>query len=58
VTTSDAENLAELIEDCGELPTNLRTADRGSSAIPVPRPAAWSVNERCLAAVAELDAYG
>lgn len=51
----DAEEIAELIADCSEIPRALRT---GHHALPLPRTAApWTVNDTCLAAVDELDEY-
>jgi hypothetical protein len=51
----DADSLADLITDCGDIPTGLRTA---APALPLPRLAtAWSVTDACVAAVRELDEY-
>ncbi len=45
----------ELVEDCGALPTVLRTS---TPRLPLPRlAAAWTVNDACVAAVTDLDEY-
>ena len=55
MSTPDAEEIGELIEDCSAIPPALRS---GRGELPLPRSAApWTVNESCLAAVQELDEY-
>ena len=55
MSTPDAEEIGELIEDCSAIPPALRS---GHGDLPLPRSApAWTVNESCLAAVQELDEY-
>jgi hypothetical protein len=47
--------MAELIADCADIPTRVRTAPR---EIPLPRDAAaWSVDDACLAQVSDIDVY-
>jgi hypothetical protein len=54
-TPLEPENLAELIGDCADIPQDLR---RAREAVPLPpAPASWSVNDSCLAQVADLDDY-
>lgn len=55
-TRPDAEEIAELVADCSEIPPALRST--AARALPLPRAAApWAVNDTCLAAVHELDEY-
>jgi len=55
VTTPEVDSLAELIADCTQIPTVLRT---GGVVLPVPRTAApWSVTDACVAQVREFDEY-
>lgn len=55
VTTPDAEEIGELIQDCAAIPAQLRPA---TNVVPLPRSAAaWTVNEACLAQVDGLDEY-
>ena len=51
----DGVTLDELIEDCDELPASLHTSEHHD--LPRPRAARWSVNDSCVAAVADLDDY-
>jgi hypothetical protein len=55
VTTPDAASIAELIDDCAQLPTTLRDTIQ-----PVELPVtatSWQVSEGNLAQVNELDEY-
>ncbi|MFI9818753.1 hypothetical protein [Saccharothrix variisporea] len=53
--TEEADTLAELIDDCTEVPAELRPTDK---ALPEPRLAAkWQVSDANAAQVANLDAY-
>jgi hypothetical protein len=53
-TTTDADNLAELIADCALIPDSLQEA---TPAIHLPSPRAWSVDERCHAQVEDFSPY-
>ncbi|GAA2826297.1 hypothetical protein [Crossiella cryophila] len=56
MTIPDASTLAELIEDCAEIPPVLRPSEH---LLPLPRrEASWQVNEVCSAQVKEMDDYG
>ena len=56
MTTPEAESFAELIADCADIPTALRTCDQ---ALPAPRAAAapWEVDEATFAQVSNLEEY-
>jgi len=55
VTTPEAESFAELIADCADIPTALRTCDQG---LPTPRAATpWEVDETAFAQVSNLEEY-
>jgi hypothetical protein len=55
MTAPDADDLADLIADCTEIPPGLRTA---RPELPLPRLApAWSVSDACTAQVRDLDEY-
>jgi hypothetical protein len=50
----EPESIGELIADCAGIPSSLQAEN-----LPLPRQIAppWTVDERCLAQVADLDAY-
>ena len=53
---TEADTLAELIEDCTDLPRELRGAE--GSALPEPGSATpWQVDDANYAQVADLDVY-
>jgi hypothetical protein len=55
MTTPEVESIEELIADCAEIPTRLRSA---TSAIPLPRLAAgWTVPDSCLDQVRDIEDY-
>ncbi|WP_194240128.1 hypothetical protein [Amycolatopsis sp. YIM 10] len=54
-TTTEPETIGELIADCADLPEQLH-ACASTPAAPKAAPR-WTVDERCHAQVAELDAY-
>jgi hypothetical protein len=55
VHPSEPESLAELIADCADIPSSLRT-DR--PRVPAPRAAEpWQVDATCAAQVNDLDEY-
>ncbi|WP_205215365.1 hypothetical protein [Amycolatopsis albispora] len=54
-TLTEPETIGELIADCADLPAELHTQ---ASAPATPKAApSWTVDERCHAQVADLDAY-
>jgi hypothetical protein len=54
MSTVEPESIRDLIADCDSIPPALTSAN----ARPGPRAALpWSVDERCLAQVEDLDAY-
>ncbi|MFC5287646.1 hypothetical protein ACFPM7_11350 [Actinokineospora guangxiensis] len=54
MSTVEPETIGDLIADCDSIPSTLTSAN----ALPGPRAAApWSVDETCLAQVADLEAY-
>ena len=55
VTILDAESIAELIDDCTQLPTTLR--DRRHTVDGLVSTPPWHVSEGCLAQVSGLDEY-
>ncbi|WHT21221.1 hypothetical protein N8J89_09240 [Crossiella sp. CA-258035] len=56
MTIPDASTLAELIDDCAEIPPALRSSEH---LLPLPRnQASWQVNEVCTAQVRDMDDYG
>lgn len=50
----EPESIGELIADCAGIPSSLQAEN-----LPLPRQSAppWTVDDRCLAQVADLDAY-
>ncbi|MBP2186288.1 hypothetical protein [Amycolatopsis magusensis] len=54
-TLTEPETIGELIADCADLPAELH-ACASTPATPKAAPH-WTVDERCHAQVAELDAY-
>lgn len=50
----EPESIGELIADCADIPASLQAEN-----LPLPRQIAppWTVDERCHAQVADLDAY-
>ncbi|GGP41469.1 hypothetical protein [Saccharothrix coeruleofusca] len=55
MTNQEPDTLAELIEDCTELPAELRPAP---ASLPEGRTAApWEVDEGCYQQVADLEVY-
>jgi hypothetical protein len=55
VTTPEPDTIAELIDDCTDIPAGLRT---GRQELPAPRSVtSWTVDEACLDQVRELDEY-
>ncbi|HVV08785.1 hypothetical protein [Amycolatopsis sp.] len=54
-TTTEPENLAELINDCADIPADLRVRPATTPRPPAPRD--WTVNEKCHAQVAGLEDY-
>jgi hypothetical protein len=56
VSTPEAESFAELIADCADIPTALRTCDQG---LPGPRAAStpWEVDEGTFAQVSTLEEF-
>ena len=54
-TSTEPENLAELISDCADIPQDLRTRRETMPRPPAPR--GWSVDEACHSTVADLDDY-
>ncbi|MGX7826935.1 hypothetical protein ACTG9Q_17755 [Actinokineospora sp. 24-640] len=54
MSTLEPESIGDLIADCADIPSDLLAA----ADLPGPRAAAtWSVDEKCVAQVADLDAY-
>jgi hypothetical protein len=60
VNTAEAESIAELIDDCAQLPTTLRGGDldypRRAAADPLDA-LPWQVSDGCFAQVSGLDEY-
>ncbi|WP_166462975.1 hypothetical protein [Amycolatopsis acidicola] len=54
-TTTEPENLAELISDCADIPADLRV--RRDVAPRPPAPRQWTVDETCHSQVAGLEDY-
>jgi hypothetical protein len=52
--TREPESISELIADCAGIPSSLQAEN-----LPLPHEIAppWTVDERCLAQVADLDGY-
>jgi hypothetical protein len=55
VTTPDAESIAQLIDDCTDIPARLRTAHAEHPAPGVAAP--WSVTEEHVAQLSDLDEF-
>ncbi|SFQ37046.1 hypothetical protein SAMN05421810_106330 [Amycolatopsis arida] len=51
----EPETLGELIADCAEIPTDLRPGPPPAPRSTVVEP--WTVDDACLAQVADLDTY-
>lgn len=55
VTTSEAESFDELIDDCADIP---RAVCSSQTLLPLPLNAApWTVSDRCLSQVNDIDDY-
>jgi hypothetical protein len=56
VTAPEASSLDELISDCADIPSSLR-----SQVVPLPTPRTatpWQVDEVCMAQIRGMDDYG
>jgi hypothetical protein len=53
--TTEPESLAELINDCADIPAGLRVQREAAPRPPAPR--SWTVDEACHSQVADLDDY-
>ncbi|GAA3812747.1 MULTISPECIES: hypothetical protein [Amycolatopsis] len=54
-TVTEPETIAELIDDCADIPAELRAAHASAPRPPAPR--GWAVDDACHAQVVGLEDY-